>query len=149
MPEIFDGSISENLTMTRNGDAAWLRQALAQVRLLDVVLNLPDSLDARLSAGGIPLSSGQALRLVLARAVISRPRLLLIDETLDHIHDAPDIESLLDVLFDRGAPWTLVIASVHPSLLARCDKIYEIRESGLQCIPGAGGSDLRKTCLTP
>jgi ABC-type bacteriocin/lantibiotic exporter with double-glycine peptidase domain len=134
-PEIFEGTILENVRIGQDADATAVRQTLAQVGLLDAVGNLPDGLNTGLSTGGAPLSSGQAVRLILARAILSRPRLLLIDETLDHSHDAPEIESLLDVVFDRSAPWTLVIASAHPSLLARCDVICQLSETGLDTAP--------------
>jgi len=130
-PEIFEGTILENLRMGRDIDVTQIRAALQHVSLLDAVQSLPDGLETKLTTGGVPLSSGQAMRLAIARAILGRPRLLLIDETLDHSHDAPDIDSLLDVLFDRDAPWTLIIASSHASLLARCDAVYELRPSGV------------------
>ncbi|MFN7925640.1 MAG: ATP-binding cassette domain-containing protein [Bryobacteraceae bacterium] len=130
-PEIFEGTILDNLRLGSDADPATVRHVLAQAGILDAVLALPEGLETRLSTGGIPLSAGQVLRLALARAILQRPRLLLIDETLDRSHDSPGIERLLDVLFDREAPWTLVVASSHPSLLARCDRVYDLSESKL------------------
>ena len=64
-----------------------VREAVDAVNLLDDVLRLPDGLNTELQTHGAPLSSSQALRLMLARAMVERPRLLLIDGTLDALPD--------------------------------------------------------------
>ena len=64
-----------------------VREALAAVGLVDEVLQLPDGLNTMLQTNGAPLSTTQALRLMLARAIVGRPRLLLIDGTLDALPD--------------------------------------------------------------
>jgi ABC-type bacteriocin/lantibiotic exporter with double-glycine peptidase domain len=68
------------------------------------------------------------MRLVFARALVRRPRLLLIDEALDSIKDAPGTDVLMESLFSKDKPWTLIVASASPDLLSRCDVIYEIQD---------------------
>ena len=71
-----------------------------------------------------PLSTNALLRLSIARAIAGRPRLLLIDGLLDglDIHECPQ---LIEALFDRQAPWTLVVVTARDELRNRCDKTVE------------------------
>jgi ABC-type bacteriocin/lantibiotic exporter with double-glycine peptidase domain len=125
-PAVFAGTVAENVRVGRADlSPTEVREALRAVGLLDAAHALPDGLDTPLTPGGGPLSAGQALRLTLARAVAGRPRLLLLDGVLDALdpRDGPD---LLDRLFDRSAPWTLLVATADPDLLRRCDRTVEL-----------------------
>lgn len=128
-PEIFEGTILDNVQLGNPAvDLMDIRSALVQVGLLADVQAMPDGLNTRLSTGGRPLSEGQAMRLVFARALVRRPRLLLIDEALDSIKDAPGADVLMQSLFAKDKPWTLLVASASPDLLSRCDVTYAIQD---------------------
>lgn len=120
--EIFEGSVLDNLRMGRDEIAlADVRRALDAVRLLDDILDLPQGLHTRLGTGGAPLSFGQAQRLMLARAIVGKPRLLLIDELLDDM-DLDVRESALGAILDPQAPWTLLLVTHSPELAGRCGR---------------------------
>jgi ABC-type bacteriocin/lantibiotic exporter with double-glycine peptidase domain len=139
--EIFDGTIVDNVRMGRALDSREIRTALAQVGLLEQLLLLPKGLETRVQSGGSLLSSGQAIRLLLARALAGRPRLLLIDEALDHADDSPELEAIFSHLFDPNAPWTLILASSQPTVLRRCDAVYEVRDAKLTPLPASLASE--------
>jgi putative ABC transport system ATP-binding protein len=127
-PQIFEGSVLDNVRMGRDEiPTAEIRRVLAQVGLLDEISGFPDGLQTVLVTGGRPLSNSQSLRLMIARAIIGKPRLLIIDETLDALRGQGD-EALLDLLFDRAKPWSLVLISGQPSYLARCDRVVTLTE---------------------
>jgi putative ABC transport system ATP-binding protein len=124
--EIFHGTIDENVHMNRpNISARDVRQALAAVGLLDDLLKLPRGLDTPLQTNGAPLSSGQAHRLALARAIVGRPRLLLIDGTFDAIADDV-LVSILDKLISPEMPWTLVVATGRADVARRCQRVLHL-----------------------
>lgn len=124
--EIVEGTIVENVRLGRDHlSLDDVRRALESVGLMDVVLQLHDGMDTRLHPGGAPLSSSQRTRLVLARAVIGRPRLLLIDESLDSF-STDEVAELQAHLFDRGQPWTLVVVTQTEELVAACDEIVAL-----------------------
>ena len=129
-PDVFAGTVADNLRVWQpTATAAELTHALAAVGLLDVVRRLPHGMQTPLAGGGAPLSDGQARRLALARALVARPGLLLIDGLLDHLSRA-DCPGLMDALFAPDAPWTLVVATTDPGVLARCDQVVRLGASG-------------------
>jgi putative ABC transport system ATP-binding protein len=74
-----------------------VRRALALVGLNTAVNQLPQGLQSVLQSGGFPLSALQANRLMLARAIVSNPSLLIVDGTLDAFGDS-DFTALMKTL---------------------------------------------------
>lgn len=128
-PEVFQGTVADNVLL---GDPKMsldaVRDALRLVGLHDEVQALPQGLQTELTTNGLPLSQRQVIRLTLARAVANRPRLLILDEILDPIDDLAECAQLVDRLFDRSNPWTLIIASQRPTVLERCDARYTLSD---------------------
>jgi ABC-type bacteriocin/lantibiotic exporter with double-glycine peptidase domain len=119
--EIFRGTIDENVHLNRpNVRANDVRDALEAVGLLDEILRLPDGLNAVLQTGGAPLTATQAMRLMLARAIVDRPRLLLIDGALDGLPDNV-LRDILPRLTGNHAAWTLLVATGQRDVIAACD----------------------------
>lgn len=129
--EIIEGTIVENVRLGREEITLDdVRRALEAVGLIQAVLKLPDGLDTKLQPGGRPLSSTQRVGLVLARAIIGRPRLLLLDELLEGL-DLKTVAELEKLLFDRSSPWTLVLVTRDPDLVKRCDQVVKLGECHL------------------
>lgn len=126
--DLFTATLRENLQIgAPDASLAALRVALSLVDLEDTVAALPHGLDTELSPTGAPLSASQARRLVLARALVEQPRLLLIDGMLDRLRlPRPKSDALLDHLFATDAPWTLLVVSEDPGVRARCTRTIEL-----------------------
>jgi len=129
--EVFDGTIAENVTLGRSGiGPSEVREALLAVGLYDEVMALPEGTSTRLYDVGTPLSLGQSRRLMIARAIAGRPRLLLLDDALDAI----DVEArgrVMATLLDRKAPWTLVALMHWEAWLEGFDRVVEISGGAL------------------
>lgn len=124
--EIFHGTIDENVHLNRPRTSAQdVREALVSVGLVDEILKLPDGLNTMLQTNGAPLSATQALRLMLARAIVDRPRLLLIDGTLDALPDEM-LRTLLANLVGQDRPWTVLIATGRQIVIDRCDDVVTL-----------------------
>lgn len=123
--EVFPGSIVDNVRLGREDlSLADVHDALRRVGLLDELRALPDGLSTLLHPSGRPLSSGQAWRLMLARATVGQPRLLVIDGALDRMDlSSPSGQEALHVLFHAAAPWTLVCITDDETLLSRCSRV--------------------------
>ena len=133
-------TVERNVSMGRNEiDLKEIHEALERVGLLQDVLALPDGLKTTLTGGGAPLTSTQSVRLVLARAIVGRPRLLIVDGVLDRIGD-PDLRDFVcQTLFAEDAPWTLVCVTDRAQLMAYCDRVLRLDEGRIQEVPQVGG----------
>jgi ABC-type bacteriocin/lantibiotic exporter with double-glycine peptidase domain len=127
--EVVGGTVLDNVRMGRDeitlGDA---REALRAVGLIDAILELPDGLDTVLWTGGSPLSQGQATRLMIARALAGRPRLLILDEALDQM-GVQAREDVLPHLMGSHLPWTVLLITHFDALASRCDRIITLERA--------------------
>ncbi len=121
--DVFLGTVTENVCVGRvDLSPADVREALQTVGLLGVVHALPLGLNTVLTPYGGPLTGGQAIRLTIARALAGHPRLLMLDGVLDDL-DLRECPDLMPYLFDHSVPWTLLVASANPAVIARCDRV--------------------------
>lgn len=124
--EIVDATVVDNLRLGR-ADIGMdeIRAALDRVGLLDHLLHRPEGLNLRMKLGGAPLSSNQRTRLLIARALVQRPQLLLLDGILDGL-DIPSFQQLAPALFDKTLPWTVVIATRDRDVTNACNQIIQL-----------------------
>lgn len=133
--EIFTGSVAENVHLERSDVSVQdVRDALERVGLEETVEHLADGLDTQLMEGGYPLTPAEARRLMLARAIAGRPRLLLVDGTLDPFPD-DEAAQLAGVLSPASREWTLLL-STSRNVPIEVDTRIEL--------PGPSLSSLRK-----
>jgi len=77
--------------------------------------------------GPLPPAGVLRIRLLIARAIVTRPRLLVIDECLATVEPRARRE-LVAALTGPGATWTLIAVSHAPDLLAACDRVLVLRD---------------------
>jgi len=124
--DILTASLLDNLRLGRPDiTIGQVQAALAEVGLLPDILAMPGGLETGLVTGGLPLSSRQRNRLLIARALLHRPRLLVIDEFLDGM-DPENTSHLADLIMAPGRPWTLLLATRDPQLARRCATIHTL-----------------------
>lgn len=138
-PQMLEGSVRENLRVTRpfvtDDD---VQRVLHRLGLMAEIERLSNGLETNLRADGRPLSRAQVLRVQVARAVAGRPRLLLVSDVFEELNDE-ERNALLEVLFDRSAPWTLVIATHRAEVLARCDRVLRLSDVSAADAASPGG----------
>ncbi len=142
--EIFEGTVEENIVMGRHHiryeDVQW---ALEATQLTDELTRLPLGMQTKLLSEGRNLSRGQIQRLLIARAIVGRPKLLILDEAFTGI-DENDKLQILRELFSTERDWTILDISHDPEVVMRSSKVCvladgQIVESGtpaeiaLQC----------------
>lgn len=129
-PQILATSLLSNLTMSST-DATLERvqEVLRSLDLLDDIRQLPQGLETVLDDRGLPLDRSQAMRLEIARALIARPDVILLDlQTADF--DDRSMLCALETLLAPDAPWTLIAVSTMETIADRCDRVFDI-DSGV------------------
>ncbi|MDD6796146.1 MAG: ABC transporter ATP-binding protein [Clostridiaceae bacterium] len=129
---LFSGSIRDNLKWGKeNATDEELFEALHIAQGLEFVQKLPDGLDTILSQGGKNLSGGQKQRLTIARALVSKPEILILDDSasaLDFVTDA----KLRQALSEKTKDTTVLMVSQRASTIMNSDKII-VLDNGILC----------------
>ena len=133
--EVFAGTIEENILMGRGSishqDLQW---AIGVAQLNEELASFPKGLQTRLVSEGRNMSRGQLQRIMIARAIINRPQLLILDEGFTGV-DENDKMAILNELFNSDYGWTIVDISHDPEIVSRTRTIHvlakgHIAESG-------------------
>ncbi len=121
-------SLEENLLLAAPdaGEEA-LRRALYLSALDQDLAQLPEGLQTRIGERGVTLSGGQRQRCAIARALLSDPPVLLLDDSLSAVDSATEttiLERLLPAARSRG----LWMVSHRYAALRHCDQVLVLRE---------------------
>src|SRR6266542_3662957 len=132
-PMLFSMSVRENLTLGHpDATDAEIAEALA-VAQAEFVYDLPWGLATRVGEQGLSLSGGQRQRLALARAVVTRPRVLVLDDPLS----ALDVhtEALVEEALARVLRGTTALLVVHrPSTVALADRVALLHDGRIAAV---------------
>ena len=143
-PELFAGTVRENLLWgDEHADDGALIEALKAAQAADFVLDSPQGLDAPVEQGGRNFSGGQRQRLTVARALVRRPAILILDDSasaLDYATDAAMRKALAALPYRP----TVFIVSQRTASIREADTILVLEDGE---IVGKGThEDLLSTC---
>lgn len=125
---LFADSIANNL---RLGNAEvtdqQIQDACKACRADEFIAKLPMGYDTPLDENGMNLSGGQRQRLAIARALLKRPQLLILDEATSNL-DTITEAGIRDTVFDLGRDLTCIIIAHRLTTVQECDRIYVMAE---------------------
>jgi ATP-binding cassette, subfamily B, bacterial len=122
---LFDASVRENITLGGSYDDAKVAEALRLARAEQFVSELADGLDTQLGERGTTLSGGQRQRLALARALVRKPRLLILDDATSAVDPSVEAE-ILRALKTADLPSTIVVVAYRPSSIRLADEVVYV-----------------------
>jgi ABC-type multidrug transport system fused ATPase/permease subunit len=117
-PVLFDGTVSSNLLFVRPGASDQeVGEALRLTDLAGVVTAFPGGIQQRIGPDGCQLSGGQRQRLAIARALLQRPQILILDEATSCL-DPGSEGMILGNIFSSLAGSTILVVSHRSSTLS-------------------------------
>jgi ATP-binding cassette subfamily B protein len=141
---LFDDTVRSNLCLGRPDvpeQDLWSELSLA--RADDFVQELPDGLDTVVGERGMSLSGGQRQRLALTRALLTDPRVLVLDDATSAI-DATNERAIVAGLEQRRRGRTTIIVSHRPATIASADRVVLV-EGGAVVATGTH-TELARSC---
>lgn len=128
----FEGTILENITFgdksISNEDLQW---AIDNTGLREFVKEQSNGINTILYPEGKQMSFSIAKKIVLARSIVNKPKLLILKEPLEHF-DADKALEIIEFLTHKDRPWTLIVVSQNKNWIKNCSKVYTITEGKLK-----------------
>ena len=122
----FEGTILENITFNNplisHEDIKW---AIESVQLGSFIKSLPEGLDTKIFPEGKQLSSSNAQKIVLARSIINKPKILFYEDPLDKMDDIVSRE-IIDFITNTKNNWTLIVVSKNPYWKEKCNRLITL-----------------------
>ena len=119
---IFDDTVRGNITLGGDFSDAEVREAARLAGASGFVEALPDGYDTEVGERGSSLSGGQKQRIALARALIRRPRLLVLDDATSSVDPAVEAEILAN-LRDAAMPSTVIVVAYRQGSISLADEV--------------------------
>lgn len=126
---IFEGSILENILAGRRIDEKKIAEVIKMAGIAEFIEELPMGLHTGLSYGGTTISLGQKQRILIARALVNDPKVILFDEATSAL-DNESQKIISDNLADRKV--TRIVVAHRPVTLKHADRIFIIQDGRLK-----------------
>ena len=149
---LVEGTIRENLMLGYDHDVndADLLDILADVNLDQTVNRLPAKLDSRVQAGGRNFSTGQAQRLLLARALVRGRQFLFLDEAVSSLDEDNRRHIYKHVIRgERYRDVTMVMVSHDPTVMEYCETVWNMADRDSFDVMPTSGRFMSATVTAP
>ncbi|MBL7827042.1 MAG: ATP-binding cassette domain-containing protein [Saprospiraceae bacterium] len=129
--DVFKGTLLENITLgSQQIQLQDLLRTIEEVGLSEFIQKHADGINTEILPGGKNIPGSIISKILIARAVINRPRLLVMEDPLGTVNQRDRIK-LARFLTDPKQPWTLVCTTQDPELAAMCERVIVIKEGSI------------------
>lgn len=124
----FEGTILENITfnnpLVSHEDIKW---AIESVKLGSFIKTLPKGLDTKIFPDGRQLSSSNAQKIILARSIVNKPKILFYEDPLDKM-DEEATKEIIDFITDAKNKWTVIVSSKNEYWKQKCTRKIKMKD---------------------
>ena len=130
----FEGTIRENLTFgdPKITDKA-IFQTLTDVGLLDFLKEQPNGLQTVLYPDGKHMSHTVSKKIVLARAILKQPQVLILEDALDRFN-SKETNAIIDYLSNKDRPWGLIVVSSNTLWNGKCKEEITLEKGEIKTV---------------
>ena len=130
--DLFHGTVMENITVGREKitqqQVLW---AVEMIGLSDVIKNLPKGYETIISPEAKEFSKSTIKKILLARSIVTKPKLLLLENTFEYFEKSTKIQ-LINFLTDASNGWTMLLISNDPEIAKKCDEVIVLKNGEIQ-----------------
>lgn len=128
----FEGTILENITFNdKTVSTEDLKWAIDGVQLSSFIKSLPKGLETRIFPEGRQLSSSNAQKLLLARSIIHKPKILFYEDPTDMM-DEKVANEIIDFITSEKNKWTIIVSSKNPYWKTKCNRRIIMQNGAIQ-----------------
>jgi ABC-type bacteriocin/lantibiotic exporter with double-glycine peptidase domain len=129
--DIFDGTVLENVTVGKpRADYDFAIKAIEDVGLNDEINQMKEGLNTELISGGKTLSTSLVNKLVLARCIAKKPKVMILNDFFQFFERSEKIK-LIRYLTDPAHEWSLIIVTNDPLIMKYCDRVVIMKEGSI------------------
>ena len=130
----FEGTIYENITCNNsNISKKEVSELLEKLKLTNLIKSLPAGLDTLMVSEGKRINSASIQKILLARCLITKPKLLFLEEPVEKL-DKYSAGEIIDFLTAPENPWTLVVIAKGKYWKEKCTKIATLEKNTIKSI---------------
>ena len=122
----FEGTIKENITfndpMVSDEQLRW---AIDAVQLGSLIKTLPNGLDTKIFPEGKQLSSSNARKILLARSIVNKPKILFYENPTDNM-DENVANQIIDFILSSDNKWTVIVSSKNERWKSSCSRVIRL-----------------------
>ena len=131
---LFSGTIKENLKWgNENATDEEIIEACKAAQAYDFIVSFPDGFETQLGQGGVNVSGGQKQRLTIARALLKKPKILILDDSTSAVDTATD-SKIRQAFTQKISNTTTIIIAQRISSVCDADKIIVMDDGKIDAI---------------
>lgn len=128
----FEGTLLENITFNNpNVSFEDIKWAIESVQLTSFIKSLPKGLDTPIFPESKQLSSSNAQKILLARSIIKKPKMLFYEDPTSTM-DEVEANEIIDFLTSKENSWSIIVSSKNPYWNTKCDRIIKMNKGTIQ-----------------
>lgn len=128
----FEGTLLENITFNNPAISSEdLKWAIEGVQLTSFIKSLPNGLDTRIFPESKQLSSSNAQKILLARSIIRKPKMLFYEDPTSTM-DEVEANEIIDFITSETNKWTIIVSSKNPYWKSKCNRKITMQKGSIQ-----------------
>jgi ABC-type bacteriocin/lantibiotic exporter with double-glycine peptidase domain len=132
--DLFEGTIEQNVSM--GNQAVSIKDVLEAIDIVGArsyIQTLPQGIRTRIEASGKTLPNSIRQKILLARAIVAKPYVLIIDEMVLTL-DTHDRAKIINYMLDKARKWNTIIITNNIDMMKKCDKVVLMDEGKVNAV---------------